>query len=334
MIAVSFNLGHTPGRCAIAAALLAGSLLTGCQRSMLPDEDGSLAESFPAVALQEYLPGDAVAVFNLDVKRWREAASVRKGLQDALRQVLRKEEVGQSWLPLTGIDPFRDLDEARIILSSRAVFDPLVVFRGRFDSCRFQTGPGELSRRVVALDGGRFALYEYQDRRRGEVVTLAPAGEYLAVCDAQSSVLAALRNASVVGPTAPLDARLRDLLGKVDRRQQFWLAVSMEKLRPVPRLDSKALELILRPILQYADGIWGGLNLAEDVRAEFVFQARDEAAARNLEDLLRSSCDVAQGAHLLPGVDKALLPLFRLAGSGEVNRDGTAVRLTCRLAEE
>jgi hypothetical protein len=300
---------------------------------MVPDDEGSVAESFPALGLQEYLPGDAVAVFNLDVKRWREAPAVQKGLQEALRQVLRKEEAGQGWLPLAGIDPFRDFDDVRILLSARAVFDPLVIFRGRFDLSRFQTGPGELSRRVVSADGGRFALYEYQDRRRGEIVTVAPAGDYLAVCDAQAPVLTALRNIAASGPTASLDNRLSELLEKVDRRQQFWLAVAMEKLRPVPRLDSKALELILRPILQHADGIWGGLTAAEDVRAEFVFQARDEAAARNLEELLRSSCEVAQGAHLLPGVDEAALPLFRLAGSGEVSRDGTAVRLKCRLAD-
>jgi hypothetical protein len=209
----------------------------------------------------------------------------------------------------------------------------LLLFRGRIDPSHFQTGPGEVSRRVVAADAARFALYEYLDRRRGEVVRLAPAGEYLAVCDAQAPVLAALQSAAAPCPTAPRDSQLRDLLGIVDRRQQLWLAVSMEQLRPVPRLDSRALEMILRPILQYADAIWGGLTLADDVRAEFVFQARDEAAARNLEELVRSSCEVAQGAPLLPGVDRALLPLFRLAGSGEVSRNGTAVRLTCRLKE-
>jgi hypothetical protein len=284
--------------------------------------------------LRDYLPGDAVAVFALDVKRWREVPAAGKGLQDALRHLLRKEEPGQGWLPLTGIDPLDDLDEVRILLSSPAVYDPLVILRGRYDPYRFQTGPGELARRVVEAAGDRFTLFEYQDRRRGETMALAPAGESLLVCDARAPVLAALRHAVAPGPTASRDGRLGDLLSQVDRRQPLWLAVSMEKLRPVPRLESKGLELILRPVFQYADRVRGGLTLANDVRAEFVFQARDEAAARTLEELLRSSCDVVQGAHLLPGVDQALLPLFQFAGSGEVSREGAAVRLRCRMAEE
>ncbi len=300
---------------------------------MLPAEEDGPAPSYSPDALQAYLPEDGVAVFNLDVKRLCAASAFQKGFHNVLQQILRKDELGLGWLPQAGIDPWRDLEEARILISSRALFDPLFLLHGHFDLSRFQTGPGKLTQQTVTSNVGRFTYYEHPDRRRGEVVKLALVGDYLVVCDAQAPVLAALRQAVMASPTAPLDSPFRDLLSKVDRQQPLWFAVSMEKLRPVPRLDSMALELILRPIFQYADGIWGGLKLGEEVRAEVHFQTRNETTARTLEELLRSSCDAAQGVHLLPGVDRELLPLFRLVGSGVVSREGTIVRLTCRLEE-
>jgi hypothetical protein len=334
MVAVSLALRRKLCRDAAVPALLVGLLLTGCQRPEKPAEEEPVIECFPGGALQQYLPGDTAAVFTLDVKRWRETSAAGKGLHDTLQYLFGKDEMGRGWLPLTGIEPLRDLDEVRLLLSSHAVFDPLVILRGRFDPSCFQTGAGELSRCLVDAVGSRFALFEYHDRWRGEIVALAPAGEYLVVCDARAPVLAALRHAAAPSPTASLDRRLSRLLEKVDRRHTFWLAVSLEQLRPVPKLNNKALELILRPILQYADSIEGGLTLADEMRAEFVFQTRNEVVAQNLEELLRSSCDVAQGVPLLSGVDPALRPLFQLAGSGEVTREGTALRLRCRLAEE
>ncbi len=318
-----------------APALLAGFLFTGCQQSVTSiDEEDRVWQTFPAEALKDYLPRDAAAVFTIDVQRLRAAPVFGKGLEEAVKQLLRKDEVGRGWLPLTGIDPIRDLDEARVVLSSRDVYDPLVILHGRFDPSLFQTDPDKLTRRVVDQEGSRSVLFEYQDRQRGEIVKLATAGDYLIACDSRSPVLAALRHAATPGPMVPMDNRLRELLDKVDRRQQVWLAVSMEKLRPVPRLDNKVLQMILHPVLQYADAIQGGITCDEDVRADFTFQTRDEADAKQLEVLLRSSCEVAQGIPLLPGVDKTLLPLFKLAGTGEVAREGSVVRMKCRMGEE
>lgn len=322
-------------RIASLPVFLAALLLTGCQRTWTPcEEDEPVSITFPTGALKDYLPADAAAVITLDARRFRVAPAARKGLGGALECLLGDDGAGHGWLPLTGADPLRDLDEARVVLSARDVYDPLFLLRGRFDPSRFQTGPGQLSRRVVDQHGSRFVLFEYADRQRRETVTLALAGETLVASDSPAAVLAALRHAATPGPTPPLDSRLRGLLDQVDRRQHLWLAVSMAELRPVPKLMNKGLELVLRPVFQYAEEIQGGLTCAQDVRAEFVFRARDEAEAQKLEELLRSSCEVAQGVYLLPGVDRSLLPLFQLAGSGEVTRDGAAVRLTCRVAGE
>src|SRR5262249_26838359 len=133
MIAVLLDLPRKPGRFVCWMALLSGLLSTGCQRIRTHDEADAVIQSFPAQALQDYLPRDAVAVFNLDLKQWREAPSTQNGLLDAFQQVLRQEQAVQEWLKLTGIDPLRDCDEARVFVSSRALLDPLLLLRGRID---------------------------------------------------------------------------------------------------------------------------------------------------------------------------------------------------------
>jgi hypothetical protein len=312
--------------------ILLGLLLTGCERLVpsVAEPEESVANAFPSDALKEYLPANAAAVYSLKPQSLLDSS---KGLGDTLKPLIRKVETGERWLSLAGIDLSRDVDEFRVCVTPHDLDQPLLLLHGRFDPARFHVGAGEL-KPVVAGNGERFRLYEYEDRRLGEAMTLAVAGDWLVACEARKPVLAALSYAMTPSKTTLRDGRLREMLARVDRQQPLWLAVSFDHLKPLPRLKNKGLELILRPILQLTDGMEGGFNLADDVRADLQFQAHDEQTARQLEELLQSSCEVARGAHLLPGVDPSLAPLFKLVGTGETSRDGATVRLRCRLAAE
>ena len=120
----------------------------------------------------------------------------------------------------------------------------------------------------------------------------------------------------------------------MDRDQAVWLAVSFQKLGPIPRLNDFGLETVLRPVLRHAESVQGGVRFGDEVRAEFVFRAPTEADASELDQDIQAACEIAQGAHLLPGVDPAPLPLLRLLGTGTTRRDGRTVTLRCAASAD
>jgi hypothetical protein len=309
------------GWCA-AAALCVG--LAGCGWWSSGREEPPA--TYAADALDEYLPEDAGAVYVLNQ---REALKTRSGrsLLASLRQFLDKEKIYQPWLSFTDADPVEDVDAARFAFCPPDLDQPLVLLRGRFDAGRFAVGPKKLRE----ASDGPFHFYEAPVPHSPRVTRLAPAGDTLAASDSRPRFLAALRYAAAPGPFRLQDARLAELLKQVDRGQSIWFAVSFDKLGRIARFKNFGLELVLRPLLDHAESVRGGVVCGEDVRAEFVFLARGDADADALATALQSSCIVARGAHQLPGIDRELLPMLRLFGTGEVSRDGKTVVVRCRL---
>jgi hypothetical protein len=285
-----------------------------------------LVEDFPPDTLAGYLPEDAGAVFTLRPRRLLDAPVVRGHYRPQVEQLLARDRAVARWLALASIDPQKDVDEARAVVSRGDPSRPLLLLRGRFDVSRFQTGPDQL--RLAPRDGFRV----YESRGPGSAVNyVAPAGGYLVAGASADRVVAALRHALHPGPVSLRDERLRQLLADVDRDRALSMAVSFDVLGRVPKMANLGLEAVLRPVIASASGVEGGLAAGDDLTATFRFTARDEEGAAKLEEVLRSACEVAQGASLLPGVDADLLPVFDLLGTGEFTRDGTAVGLRCRL---
>src|SRR5262249_37675527 len=157
----------------------------------------------------------------------------------------------------------------------------------------------------------RYRLYEY-----GTTTTLALAGDTLLACNDRGRVLAALHHAAGQRPPTSPDPTLVKLLQQVDREQSMWAAVDLSRLGPSSEPPLYAIRLILSPILHHAQSIRGGLTVAADLRADFTFYTRDEAAARELENALISRRDVAKGTLQLgfmqAAIEKDLMPLVKL----------------------
>ncbi len=295
-----------------------------------------VVEHFPAGALDEYVPENAAAVLELNMKQIGASPVVKQHIKGALDHLVQRAESTHPWAAQVGIDPFKDLEWLRVVFLGGDTSNPLWVGKGRFDPARFQVGPGKLQPRVV----GRFRVFESADPAKGGTTTVAQAGDYLVASDSQPHVLDALNHAADGKKSEPADAGLRDLLKAVDKKQSVWLAVSLTKLGRVPTLHSGAAEVVLRPVFNHAQTAQGGFTFGDDLQAQFTMRARDEAAAGSLEQSLRSSADAArdlargweltQRLGLFQG-ESDLLPVLRLVGAGEVTRDGTTVRLRCRL---
>jgi hypothetical protein len=306
-----------------AAALMAPA---GC--GWTPWSHSSLRPAgavFADDALADYLPADAGAVYTLDVRRTLESPAGRR-VVGPLRLFLDKEKGNHPWIDDLGADPVNDIDWAQFLFCPPDLDHPLVLLRGRLDAARLSVGPGKLGE----TSDGPFTFFELP----GRATSLARAGDTVAVCDSRPRFLAALNYAVAPRPVVLQDARLRELLRQVDRKQSVWLAVSFDKLGPVPRLADFGLETVLRPVLRYAESVRGGVTVGEDVRGEFVFRARTDADAGELDQDLTASCTVAQGAYLIPGLDPSLLPLLEFMGTGATSRDGREITLRCRLPAE
>jgi hypothetical protein len=303
----------------LAAALALGAFLFLRYRGVAEPEP----EPFPPDALDGYVPADSAALITLNVRSLSEAPFFQGRLRPTLNRLVRRGAASQRWMDLAGIDPAANLDRLQISFAAGDPEHPLWLARGRFSPARFQVGPGKLQPRV---ERGR-RVYEYTDPDFGPML-LAPVGDTLVVSAARGRVDDALAYAAG-HRAAPLRyPALAALLKQVDQKQAVWLAASLEDFGPVGRMEG--MELVLRPVLTHARTVAGSLHAADDLRADFTFQARDADAARLLEDSLKSAILLAQGARLL-GIDRDLLPLLQLMGSGETTRDGTAVTLRCRL---
>jgi hypothetical protein len=313
----------------VVAVVLALASACGCGGR------AAVVEHFPAGALDEYLPENAAAVLDLNMKQLGAAPVVQQHIKAPLDHLIQRAEANHHWASLVGLDPFKDIDSLRVVFIGGDTAAPLWIAKGRFDPSRFLVGPGKLQPKVV----DRFHVFECADAG-GATATLALAGDYLVASDSQAHVLDALNHAADGKKAEPTDALLREQLQAVDKKQSIWLAVSLPKLGPVPTLHSNAAETILRPVLNKAQAAHGGFTFGNDLEARFAMKARDEAAAGELEQALKGRIDVARdlagtwkvaNALGLFSGESDLLPVIRLVGAGEVTREGATVRLRCRL---
>src|SRR5438874_573641 len=132
-----------------------------------------VVEHFPAGALEEYVPENAAAVIDLNLKQMGSSPVVRQHIKAPLDHLMKRAETNHPWAALVGIDPLQDVEWLRVFFLGGDTANPLWVAKGRFDPARFQVGPKKLQPRVV----DRFRVFETSDAS-GATATLAHAGAY------------------------------------------------------------------------------------------------------------------------------------------------------------
>jgi hypothetical protein len=287
-----------------------------------------LGKRFPPGILADYVPEDSEAVLAVQVRQLLETPLGRQHLSSSLRQLIGQVKQRLPWLDLTKINPFDDLDTLLISFAPSSG-RPLLLAHGRIDSSRFPIGP--LSFQEKLLDHVR--VWEYNDPSSKRTTLLAPVGDTFVVSETRSRVQAALKQANDPQPIHVQDARLREMLMKVARRQTLWLAASIENLGPVSEIDNYLLKMLLRPLFAHAESVYGGITCAEDLQAELHFRTATEEKAAQLETDLKSICEAALGIAMM-GRQNDLLPLLRLLAAGQIHREGQTILLRCRLTSD
>jgi hypothetical protein len=290
----------------------------------------ALDNHFPAGALADYVPEDSEAVVAVNLRTALESPAGRRLLAPSLKQLLADSEDRNHWIELLGINPLDDVDYLQFSFAPGKGGQPLWLARGRPDRSRFRIGPDLLRKKTV----DHFRVLEYTDRQTNRKTTLAPMGDTLVASDTPARVMAALNRAGESSPGVVRDAKLRELLKKVDRRQSIWGVAVFKGLDLGSGIDNFFLRAALRPLFEHADRVYGGLTFGDDVRAELHLHTSSEESAVKLENDLKSFCELAQTAPRLMRLQKEILPLVRLLSVGQTSREGQSVSLRCRLTAD
>ncbi len=287
-------------------------------------------EPFASGALDDYVPEDSEALLVADLHALLQSSVGRQRLKPILQRLLRQSDALPRWMEMLEVNPENDLDLVRISFAPGSGAAPLWLMRGRFDCSRAHIGPEKLRERRL----GRYRLWEYTESAAKRTVLIALAGDTLIAGETQERVREALEQARDPHSISVRDATLGKLLTKVDRRQPLWLAASMKSLGSIANIDNYLLRMVVNPLLQNADSLYGGVKVADDLRLELTIGTTTAEQADRLQIELRSLREAAPGAALLLGDQKELTPVLRLLGTSKVSREGKILRLHSRLSAD
>ena len=309
-----------------SAAVLAAGLGTGLVAYYT---GGFEPVSASAVSTElRYVPADATLVAYADVR-----AIMDSELRARLKSVLPMPEKGQQeFQAQTGIDIETDIDYVVAALAPGSLQKaPLVVARGRFDGGRLEALAREHGGSVEEYRGKRLILApsNHQDAEiAGEVVSGADAPAQIVHRAAQSMVLAFLEPGLVaVGDTATvkkaIDAQMSahsitsnnemmELVTDIGQGNNAWAVGRFDVIAAQAHLPEQLAKQI--PAVKWfaaAGHVNGGVS--GTLRAE----ARDDASAENLRDVVRGFLALARMQSAADPRSAALVESLQLAGTGK-----------------
>jgi hypothetical protein len=279
----------------------------------------------PAEAL--VLPADTSFVVGLDVKRFVASPFYRKyagkgdpGRPKAFRELEEK----------TGIDPERDVDG--VILAGKKGADAetgLAFVTGRFDRARL-AGSIEARPGVTWREDQGTTTYLFREGEKSSGA-LAFLDDHTLVVGAGASVESVVAAHAQGARSLRQNAVLMELLGKVKPGSTFWMVGDQSLLAQLPRNvpapgraagDGASVTL---PALKSL-AVTGDLD--PEVSLQATGAAADEAAARNLADVVR-------GFMALAALQARQKPeLASLTNAVNVTTEGIQVHVTARFPYE
>jgi hypothetical protein len=274
------------------------------------------------------LPADTRFVVGLDVRRFvqSELYATSQG-----RRAMRPEAFAQLE-ETTGLNPERDLDQVVIAGGPPAANGRrqpgLVLVNGRFDRYKLSRAIETSGKGVTWKDHQGTTVYMFREGRKG-----ADAAAFLdddtLVFGSQPAVEAAIT--SRAGGTAPLrtNATLMALLERVRPGSTFWMVGDQSLLANLPSTipapggsEGSSLQLpAVRNLIVTGD-------LDPQIAVEATAETADEAAAKNLADVVRGLLALAA----LQGNQKP--ELKELASSVNVSTEVNQVHLNARIPHE
>lgn len=273
-----------------------------------------------------FLPADAQVVVTLNVRQVLASPLVRPEL-GAIRAAISQNTRVKATCEALGFDPLKDLDTVTFAGKSPSDLDrAVIVAHGRFDVARFRAKAEAVAREksemLKIMRSGGHTLYRTNIPNQGKTL-------YVAIPDA-GTIVAATKPEAVVTACDGGGGRAASPLAP----QMVALLTGAEPSRSVS-VASLGGALAGLPGADHIDYLVGGIQVEQDVRADFRFQTKDADAAQALTKFLRESVDQAKGLLQIMATDqKQLTGLLEALDTVTVADHGPAVTVKARLGAE
>lgn len=256
-----------------------------------------LSAAARAVDPPEWLPKDAVVVFDCQMRQLLHAPLVR----DRLRPLFESSD--STLFPLLatlrslGISVHRDLDRLTVALTTLDTNDGWLRLEGRFSTAKIDRA----AERLAGSQPEKWRWHSDEKNRFAEIRTSpsiylhSPADHVLILATNK----AFLRTGERVAPPRP---ELRELCEKIEPPSVAWMVMLPEALVAVPvGTDDN------RQMLEQVTGVWGRWQLDTHLRCDFWLSTADQNVAKKLRDVLRET--LKSGQRWAPGLQQELAPL-------------------------
>jgi hypothetical protein len=235
-----------------------------------------------------YLPAETDAVLTIEAGRVADSELGRKLGADLMKELLRASKPAAAAVQATGLDPLKDFDRITVglDLDQAGSYKPFALFEGKFDTAKVE---------------GSVAAYMKEHPEKVQAATVGGKSAYkLPGGKPESTMFAAILdgNKLVVAPTE------KDLTGAfaaaaggrkpVVSKEVASLLTTAKSPAPIfarawvkGRFDDLKLPNDqLRARLQGVDWMTAAVGVTKDVNVTVTINTPDEAAARQLSDLL------------------------------------------------
>jgi hypothetical protein len=250
-----------------------------------------------------YVPADATVVAYANVRD-----VMNSELRQKVRQMRPEGERKDDFEEKTGIDIENDIDEVVATVTAAAHNEKaLVIARGRFDQVRIEGLIRGHGGRVTDYKGTRLLTH---DREKEHEMALAFVEPGLVAFGSASSVRQAI-DRKAGGPNITTNDEVMSLVRDIDDGNA-WAVGRFEEIAKSARLPREVAGA-LPPINWFAAS--GHVN--GGVRGMLRAEARDEASAQNLRDVVRGFMALARlQANAKPELD-AMMNSLELGGEGK-----------------
>lgn len=300
----------------IASSTIVGLGTLAALGALVLDPARAAVGPLPAAALA--LPATSRYVIGFDVPRFLASPLYARLTRQHPEQDMFKEMQEQ-----VGVDPRRDVDQV-VLAGARGQAMAAMVF-GRFD--RYRLGRALETRKGVTwkTHAGTTVYLLGEARSRGQAVAFLD--DHALVVGDREGVLATLDNRAG-GGSLRSNAALIGLLGQVKPGSTLWMVGDAELLSALPTsmpgsgAPAGSTQTMALPRLK---GLIATGEFDPALDLDVIGETEDDAAARNLADLVR-------GGVALISLQAAQKPELReLASAISVTTDARRVRLNVRL---
>ncbi len=284
-----------------------------------------------AAELDQYLPNSTEGIVTLNVKQLLAAPLVKANLETVKALMLAVPDVQQTLADI-GFDPFADVDRV-VVAIDRDPNKAVILVHGKFDTAkiaaRAEKAAKEEGNILKVVKGAGYTYYsvkppEGKGPLPADTLYVGMVDETTLVSSGSPEAIIEAMDKKAGKKKAELKPELKALLEKADRQQ----TISIVTL-------SGPLAATGQAIIQKLNAVTGGINVGDDIKANFNLTAKTDKDATAVESELKEGLDQVKAlVDLTVNQNKDLKPLADVVSTLKIVTQGTIITLSGQVSKE